>query len=61
MGEYFARTGPYVVDVFKGALTGLMALMRALQAVVSSVVITLGTLWNSLQGDSSATFAEMKR
>jgi len=37
LGEYFASTGPYVLAVFKGALTGLMLVFRSLQAVVKAV------------------------
>jgi hypothetical protein len=34
LGQYFARTGPYVVQVFKGALTGLIVGFRLVQGAV---------------------------
>lgn len=37
LAQYLASTGPYVVNVFKGALTGLMLVFRAVQAVVKTV------------------------
>lgn len=37
LANYFASTGPYVVAIFKGALTGLMLVFRTLQAVVKTV------------------------
>lgn len=66
MAEYFAETGPYVINVFKGALTGLLLVFRTLQAgvkfmanaifeVISTVmdqVANLGELVSALlQGD----------
>lgn len=41
LGEYFAQSGPYVVNVFKGALTGLMAVFRALKMVVKDVMAVI--------------------
>jgi hypothetical protein len=37
LGNYFAQTGPYVVAVFKGALTGLLATFRVVQGAVQVV------------------------
>ena len=37
LAQYFATSGPYVVGVFKGALTALMLVFRTLQLVVKSV------------------------
>lgn len=37
LAQYLASTGPYVISVFKGALTGLMLVFRSLQAVVKTV------------------------
>lgn len=37
LAQYLASTGPYVVSIFKGALTGLMLVFRSLQAVVKTV------------------------
>ncbi len=37
MAQYFAQTGPYVVEVFKGALMGLVGAFRVVQAVVKTV------------------------
>jgi len=34
LAQYFARTGPYVVSVFKGALTGLVVGFRIVQGAV---------------------------
>lgn len=41
LAQYLASTGPYVVNVFKGALTGLMLVFRAVQAVVKSVAAVI--------------------
>lgn len=49
MGEYFARSGPYVVDVFKGALTGLMIVFRTLQATVKTV---MGVIFETINAAS---------
>jgi hypothetical protein len=37
LAQYLASTGPYVVDVFKGAMTGLMLVFRSVGAVVKTV------------------------
>ncbi|MEY4767345.1 MAG: hypothetical protein RI907_4018 [Pseudomonadota bacterium] len=37
LGNYFAQSGPYVVNVFKGALTGLVAAFRVVQGAVQTV------------------------
>lgn len=37
LGKYFAEAGPYVINVFKGALTGLMLAFRGVQAIVKIV------------------------
>lgn len=37
LAQYLASTGPYVVNIFKGALTGLMVVFRTVQAVVKTV------------------------
>lgn len=37
LGNYFASTGPGVIAVFKGALTGLVLVFRSIQLVVKSV------------------------
>lgn len=47
MGEYFARSGPYVIDVFKGALTGLMAVFRTLKMLVQDVMAVIFETINS--------------
>lgn len=41
MGRYFAQSGPYVVDIFKGALTGLMLVFRSLKMVVQNVMAVI--------------------
>ncbi len=38
MGNYFASTGPYVVEVFKVAVTGLLLVFRGLQWTVQTVM-----------------------
>lgn len=75
LGQYFAETGPYVVAVFKGALTGLLATFRAIQGavkVVSGVVFEafstvidtaglLGDVFSKLfQGDFSGAAESAK-
>jgi hypothetical protein len=47
LGQYLASTGPYVVSVFKGALTGLMLVFRSLQAVVKVVVAVISEFINT--------------
>jgi hypothetical protein len=37
LAQYFASSGPYVVSVFKGALTGLLTVFRSIQMVVKTV------------------------
>lgn len=37
LAQYLATTGPYVIGVFKGAVTGLLLIFRSLQAVVKTV------------------------
>lgn len=37
LGQYFSETGPYVVNVFKGALTGLVAVFRVVQGAVKTI------------------------
>jgi hypothetical protein len=37
MGQYFASTGPYLIAVFKGALTGLLGAFEAIKATVKTV------------------------
>lgn len=37
VGQYLASTGPYVINVFKGAVTGLMLVFRALQVALRTV------------------------
>lgn len=41
LGNYFASTGPYVVDVFKGAVTGLLLVFRGLQVAVKSAMAVI--------------------
>ncbi|MEO8804638.1 MAG: hypothetical protein ABI433_01035 [Burkholderiaceae bacterium] len=36
LAEYFASAGPYVVSVFKGALTGLLLVFRTVQVAIKS-------------------------
>lgn len=48
LAEYLASTGPYVVAVFKGALTGLMLVFRALQAVVKTVAAVIFEMINGV-------------
>lgn len=45
LGEYFASTGPYVINVFKGALTGLLAAFRVVQGAVQ---VISGTIFEAL-------------
>lgn len=37
MAQYFAETGPYVVEVFKGAMMGLVGVFRVVQGAVKTV------------------------
>lgn len=37
VAQYLASTGPYVINVFKGAVTGLMLVFRSLQVVLRTV------------------------
>ena len=37
LGEYFASTGPYVVQVFKGAMMGLLTVFEVVRAAVKTV------------------------
>lgn len=48
LAEYLASTGPYVVNLFKGALTGLMLVFRSLQAVVKTVAAVIFEMVNSV-------------
>lgn len=48
LGQYFASTGPYVVDIFKGALTALMMVFRTVQAVVKSVAVVVFEFFNGV-------------
>lgn len=46
MGKYFSETGPYVVDVFKKAVTGLLLVFRGLQVVVKSALAVVFESFN---------------
>jgi hypothetical protein len=37
LGQYFAQSGPYMVNVFKGALTGLVVVFRVVQGAVQTM------------------------
>jgi len=41
LANYLASTGPYVVAVFKGAMTGLLLVFRSVQAVVKTVAAVI--------------------
>lgn len=48
LANYLASTGPYVVAIFKGALTGLMLVFRSLQAVVKTVASVIFEFVNTV-------------
>jgi hypothetical protein len=48
LARYLASTGPYVIAVFKGALTGLMLAFRAIAAVVKTVAAVIFEWFNSM-------------
>lgn len=48
MAEYFATSGPYVVDVFKGALTALLLVFRSVAAGVKIVVAVVSETINTI-------------
>jgi hypothetical protein len=37
LGQYLASTGPYVVEVFKGAMLGLVAVFEVVKGAVKTV------------------------
>ncbi len=41
LAQYLASTGPYVIEVFKGALAGLMLVFRSVSAVVKTVAAVI--------------------
>jgi len=48
LASYFAESGPYVVDVFKGALTGLLLVFRGVAAGVKVVVAVVAETINTI-------------
>lgn len=48
LGEYLAETGPYMVNLFKGALTGLLLVFRVVQANVKTTVAIISETINQL-------------
>lgn len=48
LGEYFASTGPYVVAVFKGAITGLLGAFEAVKAAVKTVTGVIFEAFNTI-------------
>lgn len=54
LAEYLARTGPYVVAVFKGALTGLIVVFRTVQAVVKTVAAVIFEFINATMDQLSS-------
>lgn len=58
LANYLASTGPYVISVFKGALTGLMLVFRSLQAVVKTVASVIFEFINATM-DQLSTLGEL--
>jgi hypothetical protein len=48
LANYFASTGPYVVGIFRGAVTGLMLVFRSLQLAVRVVVAVIAESFNTM-------------
>lgn len=75
LGEYFAKSGPYVVNVFKIALTGLLGVFEVIKGAVKSVagvifeaintIVDVGGLLSEIfskmfSGDFSGAYAAAK-
>jgi hypothetical protein len=58
LAQYLASTGPYVVAVFKGAMTGLLLVFRTLSAVVKVAAEQIFEALNTII-DEGAIFADM--
>lgn len=48
LATYFAQSGPYVIDVFKGALTALLLVFRTVAAGVKIVVAVIAETINTI-------------
>lgn len=48
LGQYLGSTGPYVVNVFKGAMTGLLAVFRVVQGAVKTVAGAVFELFSTI-------------
>lgn len=48
LAKYFAESGPYVVNVFKGALTGLLVAFRYVQGAVQTIAAVIFEFFNTV-------------
>ena len=58
LAHYLASTGPAVISVFKGALTGLMVVFRGIQVVVKVLVAVVSESFNYM-ADQAQNFGNL--